>query len=130
MRRGKAAGRGGLWCTPAGQQVTVLVKDAHPAVARLCNGTEALRGVARVPPEFGNVGPALGIKDQVGGALDVGPLAQVLAVGAEDLDAVALPVTDEDTPVRCHGDAVRQVELPRATARRAPRALELPSGEN
>src|SRR5439155_11115131 len=118
----------GVRCTPAGQQVPVRVEDAHPTLARLCNGTEALRGVARVPPEFGDVGPTLGVKDDVGGPLDVRPLTQVLAVRAEDLDTVALPVTDEDAAIRRHGDAVRQIELSRAAAWRAPRTLELPAG--
>src|SRR5438874_302012 len=44
VRRGKAAGGRRVGCTPAGQQVPVRVEDAHPTLARLCNGTEALRG--------------------------------------------------------------------------------------
>ena len=61
----------------------------------------------------------------MGRALRVGPLGEVLAVRAEDLDAVVLAVADEDAPVRGDGDAVRQVELAGAAARHAPRPSEL-----
>src|SRR5262249_36218201 len=126
--RGKAASGCGIGCTPAGQQATIWGEDTHSAVACLRNGTEAVGGIAQVPPEFGHISPALGIKDDVGRPLGIRPLVQVLAVWAEDLDAVALPVTDKDASIRRHRDAVRQVELSWAAARRAPRALELPAG--
>ena len=55
----------------------------------------------------------------------VGPLRQVLAVGAEDLDAVVLAIAHEHAPVRRHRDAVGQEELARARAGHAPRPLQL-----
>src|SRR5262249_23210621 len=61
-----------------------------------------------------------------GGPLGLGPLAQVLAVGAEDLDAVGLAIAHPHAPVGRASDAVRQPELARAVAGLAPRALELP----
>src|SRR5207244_10662865 len=80
------------------------------------------------PAELAEVGPSSGVKDEVGGPLEVRALTQVRGGWAEDLDAVALPVTDEDAAIRRHGDAVRQIELSRAAAWRSPRTLELPAG--
>ena len=128
MRRGKAASGRGVRRAPAGQESTALIEHAHPSRTRLRHGTEAAGDVTQVPPEFGHVDPALGVKDDVGGPLRVRPLVQVLAVGAEDLDAVALPVTDKDAAIRRHRNAVRQIELPWAAAWRAPRVFELPGG--
>src|SRR5262245_51007149 len=96
MWRGKAAGGRSVRCAPAGQQSTVRIEDADPAVTRLRHGTEAARDITRVPPELRHIRAALGVKDNMGRPLGVCPLVQVLAVRAEDLDAVALPVTHED----------------------------------
>src|SRR5262252_5593564 len=60
--------------------------------------------------------------------LGVRPLAQVLAVRAEDLDAVVLAIAHEDAPVHRHRDAVGQEELAGPAPRRAPGALELARG--
>ena len=84
----------------------------------------ALRRLALVPPQLGDVGAALRVEHQVGRPLRVGPLGEVLAVRAEDLDAVVLAVADEDAPVRGDGDAVRQVELAGTGARDAPGVLQ------
>src|SRR5215813_3397711 len=103
------------------------VVDAHPPEARLADRPVALRGLPLVPPQFGDVGAALGIEHDVGRPLGVRPLAQVLAVRAEDLDAVALAVAHEDAPVRRGADAVGEIELARPRAGHAPRALALPA---
>src|SRR5207253_9175666 len=49
---------------------------------------------------------------------------EVLAVGAEDLDAIALAVADEHAAVGGHRDTVREIGLARPGARHAPRALQ------
>src|SRR5262249_7939955 len=128
VRRGKAASGRGVRRAPAGEQATIRIENTHPTVARLRNGTQATGDIARVPPELGHVRPALGVKDDVGRSLGVRPHVQMLAVRTEDLDTVALPVTHEDASIRRHGDTMRQIELPRTTTRRPPRALELSGG--
>src|SRR5258708_6880480 len=55
-----------------------------------------------------------------------GPHAEVVAVRREYLDALVRPVGDVELALRVEGDAVRQVELALAMARRAPR-LDQPS---
>ncbi len=63
--------------------------------------------------------PSLPRRDVVGAA-HAGPLAEEVAVGREDLDALVRPVGDVELAVRVERDAVRQVELALALARRAP----------
>src|SRR5215510_7131598 len=94
-------------------------------MACLCDGAKTLRGVARMPPEFAHVGPSLLIEDYMRRPLGICPLTQVFTIRAEDLDTVTLPITDEDAPISRHGNTVWQIKLPRASTRRAPRALEL-----
>src|SRR5262249_34269957 len=53
-------------------------------------------------------------------ATHAGPLAEKLALGREDLDALVRPVGDVELAGIVGGDAVRQVELALAMARRAP----------
>src|SRR5437867_1642646 len=123
--RGEAAGSRGVGRSPARQQAAVLVEDADAAEARFGDRPVALRRLALVPPQLGDVGAALWVEHDVGGPLRVGPLAQVLAVRAIDLDPVVLPIADEDPSVGGRGDAVGQVELAGALAGHAPRPLEL-----
>ena len=78
-----------------------------------------------MPPQFGDVGPALRVEHEMRRALGVCPLAEILTVRAEDLDAVVLAIADEDAPVGRHGDTVRDEELAGAAARCAPRPLQL-----
>src|SRR5882724_7673402 len=125
MRRREAAGRARVGAAPPGEDATILVIDADPAVPRVLDGPVALRSLALVPPQLRDIGSALRVEDEVGWPLGVGPLAEVLAVRAEDLDAVVLAVADEDAPVRGDGDAVRQVELAGAGARDTPGLLQL-----
>src|SRR5262249_18096197 len=125
MWRGETPGRGGVGCPPARQQPAVLVEDADAAVARLGDRPVPLRRLTLVPPELGDVGAALRIEHDVGGPLRVGPLAQILTVRAEDLNAIVLPIADEDPAVGGRGDAVGQVELPGTLAGHTPRPLEL-----
>ena len=63
--------------------------------------------------------PVLAARDIVRAA-HPGPLAEKLAVGREDLDALVRPVGDVELAVIVIGYAVRQMELALAMARRAP----------
>src|SRR5262245_13476261 len=121
----EASRRGRLQGAPAREQAALLVVHAHPARARLGDRSVSLGFHPGVPPQLGHVGTALGVEHDVGRALRVGPLAEVLAVGTEDLDPIVLAVTDEHPSVRCHRDPVGKEELPRAAARHAPGALPL-----
>ena len=127
VRRREAAGRGLIGRAPAGEETAVAVEHADPPVPRLGDGAVALRGLALVPPQLRDVGAPLRIEHEVRRPLGVGPLREVLAVGAEDLDAIVLPVADEDAPVRGGRDPVRQDELAGPLAGHAPRALQVPA---
>src|SRR6266581_1464115 len=48
------------------------------------------------------------------------PLVEELSLRVEDLHAVVLSIADVDAALRVHADRVRQVELARACALRAP----------
>src|SRR5262249_45783863 len=78
-----------------------------------------------LPPELGHVRPRLPVEHDVSGSPRVRPLAQVLAIRAEDLDPVVLAIADEHAAVHVHGDTMGQEELARALPWRAPRAPEL-----
>ena len=106
VRRGKTTGGRGIGRAPAGQHVAVRVIDTHAGVACLRDGAKALRGVTWMPPEFTHVGSSLLIKDDVRRPLGICPLTQVFTIRAKDLDTVTLSVTDEDAPIRRHGNTV------------------------
>src|SRR5439155_1486608 len=94
VRRGEAARLGRLRRAPAREQTAVLVEDADASVLGLLGHAVAPRGLALVPPELRDVRAALLVEDDVGRALRVGPLGEVLAVGGphgavgRDRDAV------------------------------------------
>ena len=69
---------------------------------------------------LGDVEIAVLAARDVVGAAHAGPLAEIVAVGREDLDALVRPVGDVELAVVVERDAVRQVELARAMARLAP----------
>src|SRR5438046_10271737 len=94
-RRGHAAGLGPARRAPAREQPAVLVEDADAPVLGLLRHAVPPRGLSLVPPELGDVRASLLVEDDVGGALRVGPLREILAVGAEDLDAIAPAVATE-----------------------------------
>ena len=73
---------------------------------------------------LGDVEIAVLAAGDVVGAAHAGPLAEEVALGREDLDALVRPVGDVELAVIVEGDAVRQVELALAMARRAPRLDE------
>src|SRR5215510_8514657 len=127
VRRREAARRAGIRAAPARQDLAVPVVDADPAVAGLGDGSMAPGDGARVPPQLGDEGATLLVEDDVGGPLGVRPIAEVLAIGAEDLDAIVLPVADEDAPVGGHGNAVGEIELARSASGGTPGALQLSS---
>src|SRR5205814_10633963 len=80
----------------------------------------ATRDLRLVPPELRHIRTSLSVEDEMRRPLGVGPLREVFAVGAEDLDAVALAITDEHAAVGGHRDPARQVEMVGARSRRAP----------
>src|SRR3984893_13916331 len=97
----------------AHQDISVRIADA------------ALPGLA-VVFLLGNVVIAVLASRDVVRPAHAGPLAQVVAVRREYLDALVRPVGDVELALGVEGDAVRQVELALAMARRAPR-LDEPS---
>src|SRR2546425_392070 len=125
VRGGEAARHAGVRAAPPREHASVPVVDADTTVPRLLDRSMATRRLALVPPQLGDVGAALRVEHEVRGALGVRPLREVLALGAEDLDAIVLAVADEDAAIRVDGDAMRQVELARPGARYAPGLLEL-----
>src|SRR5258705_1374586 len=128
MRCGETSGCRHFGRAPARQDFAFLVEDAHARVARYLDRTEALRDVALVPRELGHVGAAHRIESEVRRPLRVRPFAQVLAVRAEDLDAIALTVTHKDAAFGIHRDAMRKIELARASTGLSPRSLQLSGG--
>ena len=92
----------------AGEHISLSVADADIG---------GLAGVFLL----GNVEIAVLAAGDVVGAAHAGPLAEVVALGREDLDALVRAVGDIELAVIVEGDAVRQVELALAIARRAPR---------
>src|SRR5882724_3990597 len=126
--RREASRRLGVGRAPPGEDPAVLVEDADPAVLGLERRSVALRYLALVPPELRHVGTSLLVEDEVGRPLGIGPLVEILAVRAEDLDAIVLAIADEDAPVRGQGNAVRQEELAGTSARSTPGTLELATG--
>src|SRR5215469_9916683 len=79
-----------------------------------------LRGLA-VVFLLGNVEIAVLAAGDVVGAAHAGPLAEVLALGREDLDALVRAVADVELAVVIEGDGVRQMELAAAMTGFAPR---------
>jgi hypothetical protein len=88
VRRREPARRGDLGASPPRQDPAVATVDTDPPVPRLLDGALALRRLALVPAELGDVRPALSVEDEVGRPLGVRPLSEILAVGVEDLDMV------------------------------------------
>src|SRR5947207_7249236 len=91
----------------AGQHVSLSVPDANmggPTVLFL----------------LGDVEIAVLAAGDVVGAAHAGPLPEEFALGREDLDALIGAVGDVELAVIIERDAVRQVELALALARRAP----------
>src|SRR5262249_28272565 len=123
--RGEAARRAGVGAAPSGQQPAVLVIDADAAVSRLVDRPVALRRLSLVPPQLGDVGAPVAIEHDVRGSLRVGPLLEILAVGAEDLDAIVLAIAHEYAAVPVDGNAVREIEFARSMPGHAPRMPQL-----
>src|SRR5437763_1329877 len=96
----------------AGEHVALTVADG------------ALRWLA-VVFLLGDVESAALAAGDVVGAARAGPLAEEFAVGREDLDPLVRAVGDVELAIIVEGDRVRQMELARAVARRAPRGFEL-----
>ena len=90
-------------------------------MAQLRDGAEAVRIVADVPGEFGDIDIAHCVEGQVRRTLPVGPLLKEFAVGAEDLNPIDFAVAHPT--VGCTGDPVRQPELARTVSGLAPRGF-------
>src|SRR5437867_3469701 len=128
VRRREAAGRRRIRPAPARQHPAVAIVDADATRLDVARRPVAARRLPRLPPELRDVGAPGAVEHDVRRAARVGPLGQVLAVGAEDLDAVVLAVADEDAAVGGDGDAVGEEELARPLTGHAPRPLELARG--
>src|SRR5690242_6890275 len=95
----------------AGEHIALRVADAD------------IGGVAGVFL-FSDVEIAVLTARDVVGAAHAGPLAEEVAVGGEDLDALVRPVGDVELAIIVERDAVRQMELAHAISRLAPRVEE------
>jgi hypothetical protein len=114
--RHKAAGIGGLRRAPAREHLAVPVVDTHAGVAVLFDLLAfAVVMVAFVPRELGDVGVAVRIEAQMRRTLRLGPLAEVLAVRAKDLDAVGFAVTDVNLALRVENMCTRALPYPSET---------------
>jgi len=120
VRADEVARRAAVHLAPARQHRARPVVDAHPAGPLVGDRAEARRLVAGAVQQLGDVDQPVAIDGDVGRALHVVPLVQIVAVRAEELDAVVLAVGDQHAAVRRHRDAVDEVELPRPGARLAP----------
>src|SRR5262249_25707832 len=90
--------------------------DADASPAGVTGRSVATRRLPWLPPELGDVRTPLSVEHEVRRTARVGPLGEVLAVRAEDLDAVVLAVAHEDATVGVHGDPVGEEELTRRLA--------------
>src|ERR1051325_10221637 len=91
----------------AGEHVAISVADANV-------------GGAAIDFLLGDVVVAVLAAADVVGAAHPGPFPDILTLRGEDLDAPVGAVGDVELAGIVKGDAVRQVELPRPLARRAP----------
>ena len=91
-------------------------------------GQGSLRPLVHVveKPALGDVQPVLVVYEDVVGAVEERPLAQVFAPGIEDLHARVLAIGHVHQPRAVHRDAVRQDELAGTAARLAPGEQQLP----
>jgi len=121
--RRKAAGRRWIGRAPARKQPACGIKDGETCMAQLGDGAEAVRIVADVLGELGDIDSTHRVEGQVCGALRVGPLLEEVAVGAEDLKSDRFTVAHEAPTVGCTGDPVRQPELARTVSGLAPRGF-------
>src|SRR2546426_1049136 len=83
----KAPGSRCVGTTPSREHPAIAIVDAGAARARLAGRTVTPGRLAGLPPQLGHVGAPLAVEHEMRRASRVGPFRQVLAVGAEDLDA-------------------------------------------
>ena len=69
------------------------------------------RDLAQARDLIGDVGSTVPVNVDVHRMVEVTPFAQVLTLGAEDLDPVVLSVGDQDAAVRVDPDRVRRGEV-------------------
>src|SRR4029453_1822579 len=127
-RRREVSGRDRVRAAPAADHGAVLVVDADTPRFDVTRRAVPSRRLTRLPPEPRYVCATLAVEDDVRRAPGVGPLREVLAVRAENLDAIVLAIAHEDAAVGGHRDAVGQEELAGALARHTPRPLQLAAG--
>src|SRR5262249_21147598 len=122
VRRREAARRFDLGRTPACEHLAVLVVDAHARLPELLRSLAgAIVVVALVPRQLGHVDVAQLVEGDVRRALGVRPLTEVLAVRAEDLNAVGFAIAHPYAAVCRACNAVWQAELAGAVAGLSPR---------
>src|SRR6267154_1644503 len=69
------------------------------------------RDLAQARDLIGDVGSTVPVNVDVHRMVEVTPFAQVLTLGAEDLDPIVLAVSDQDAAVRVDPDRVRRGEV-------------------
>ena len=95
---------------PARQKLAIQVEDADAVVA------------------FGDVYVVVLVDVEIVGAVQVRPLALVIALRIEDLEASVLAVQDQKAVAAVHAQAVGQGELARPCALLSPRVQQRPVG--
>ena len=127
--RGDEAPRGlPVGAAPVQKHVTRKVQDPHAAGQVVLDPAVGERLLAGLPPQLRYVHPAVPVKGNVRGTLDVIPHVEELAVPGEDLDPVVLAVGHEDPVVGRDPDAVRQAKLAGPRPGLAPGLDERPIG--
>src|SRR5262245_41389164 len=106
--------------SPECGQFPARVADAAPRAGRVA-GEGRPRPHAGVEAQLGDVYVLIAADEDLARTGDVGPLGEELPLWREQLHAAVLAIGDVDGALPVHRDAVRQVKLPGAAARLAPR---------
>src|SRR5262245_4469974 len=113
----------------AGLLDRVRNERGHDAVADPSDADAALPAVVVLRNRFrfgiGDVDDVVLVDEHAARPAELEPLVEIVAVLIEDLDAVVLPVGDEQPAALVHRERVRDVDLARTRALRPPRLDEL-----
>src|SRR6202011_3448200 len=111
--------------TPAQQHVAVDVEDAQASRLFCVNRATSERLCAGSPDQLADIDPLVLVDEDVLRPLNVVPFSQVLALRAEDLNAIVFTVAHEHPPIGVHPGAVRDAKLSRPRAGLTPRLTQL-----